>query len=134
MRVTFSLLFLLFLSCQTGNAHDSQQVRSASSAIEFESAAKNPGNPKIDYPPRLKRDFLVIHVFVALCDNKYQGIVPVPAKLGDGANPKSNLYWGAGAGIKTWFSKKRGWKRLKVNEKIAGTVFYRVVGGLCFQQ
>jgi hypothetical protein len=25
-----------------------------------------------------------IHIFVALCDNKYQGIVPVPAKIGNG--------------------------------------------------
>ncbi|MBS1655648.1 MAG: hypothetical protein JSU05_12430, partial [Bacteroidetes bacterium] len=35
-----------------------------------------------------------IHVFVALCDNKYQGIVPVPAKIGNGQDPANNLYWG----------------------------------------
>ncbi len=33
-----------------------------------------------------------IHVFVALCDNQNQGIVPVPASLGNGQDPKSNLY------------------------------------------
>lgn len=47
-----------------------------------------------------------IHVFVALCDNKYQGIVPVPAAIGNGQDPKNNLYWGAGYGIKSFFIKK----------------------------
>ncbi|HBH24362.1 MAG TPA: hypothetical protein DDY13_13175 [Cytophagales bacterium] len=36
-----------------------------------------------------------IHVFVALCDNEHQGIVPVPNTLGNGKDPNSNLYWGA---------------------------------------
>ncbi|OPZ96296.1 MAG: hypothetical protein BWY70_01798 [Bacteroidetes bacterium ADurb.Bin408] len=45
----------------------------------------------------------VIHIFVALCDNKYQGIVPVPAGIGNGQNPATNLYWGCAYGIKTYF-------------------------------
>jgi len=48
----------------------------------------------------------MIHVFVALCDNVNQGIVPVPKMLGVGDDPKNNLYWGAAYGIKTYFSKK----------------------------
>lgn len=44
-----------------------------------------------------------VHVFVALCDNKYQGIVPVPAAIGNGQDPNSNLYWGCSAGIGTYF-------------------------------
>lgn len=47
-----------------------------------------------------------IHVFVALCDNKYQGIVPVPEKIGNGQDPKLNLYWGAGYGVRNFFHKK----------------------------
>ena len=35
-----------------------------------------------------------IHVLVALCDNINQGIVPVPPQLGDGQDPRNNLYWG----------------------------------------
>ena len=35
-----------------------------------------------------------IHVFVALCDNQSQGIVPVPKQLGNGNDPGNNLYWG----------------------------------------
>ena len=47
-----------------------------------------------------------IHVFVALCDNQNQGIVPVPPKLGNGQNPATNLYWGAAYGVKTFFKSK----------------------------
>ncbi len=52
----------------------------------------------------------VVHAFVALCDNVYQGIVPVSASLGDGDNPKTNLYWGAAFGLRTFFSRDRNWK------------------------
>src|SRR6266700_3997808 len=50
-----------------------------------------------------------IHVFVALCDNKYQGIIPVPAGIGNGQDPNSNLYWGCDACIRTWFKKSHEW-------------------------
>ncbi len=55
-----------------------------------------------------------IHVYVALCDNENQGIVPVPAKLGNGKDPKHNLYWGAGYGVKSFFKfKAKDWKLVK---------------------
>jgi len=47
-----------------------------------------------------------IHVFVALCDNKNQGIVPVPEFLGNGQDPNNNLYWGAAFGIENFFKHK----------------------------
>ena len=47
-----------------------------------------------------------IHVFVALCDNQYQGIVPVPASLGNGQDPNSNLYWGAAYGVRSYLRYK----------------------------
>lgn len=50
-----------------------------------------------------------VHVFVALCDNEHQGIVPVPAALGNGKDPKNNLYWGAKYGVKSWLRKADGW-------------------------
>src|SRR5262245_46059051 len=50
-----------------------------------------------------------IHIFVALCDNKYQGIVPVPAAIGNGQDPDNNLYWGCGFGIRTYFKKSSEW-------------------------
>jgi len=50
-----------------------------------------------------------IHVFVALCDNVNQGIVPVAPKLGNGQDPKNNLYWGALYGVKTYFKRSKDW-------------------------
>ncbi|RFC54601.1 hypothetical protein [Brumimicrobium aurantiacum] len=53
----------------------------------------------------------VIHVFVALCDNDSQGIVPVPKSIGDGSKPETNLYWGAMYGMRSFFDKRaQDWK------------------------
>jgi hypothetical protein len=52
----------------------------------------------------------VVHVFVALCDNVNQGIVPVPARIGNGDDPGNNLYWGAAFGIRNYFEKSADWK------------------------
>jgi hypothetical protein len=51
----------------------------------------------------------VVHVFVALADNQHQGIVPVPARLGDGEVPAANLYWGAAFGVRTFFRSSADW-------------------------
>jgi hypothetical protein len=57
--------------------------------------------------------FKTIHVLVALCDNQYQGIVPVPAKIGNGRDLNNNLYWGCGYGIRSYFKNSRQWKLVK---------------------
>ena len=54
----------------------------------------------------------VVHVFVALADNQHQGIVPVPAKLGNGEDPEHNLYWGSAYGVKTFFTHSADWERV----------------------
>jgi len=51
-----------------------------------------------------------IHVIVALCDNAHQGIVPVPAAIGNGQDTAHNLYWGARYGVKTFFLRSHEWK------------------------
>jgi hypothetical protein len=66
-----------------------------------------------------------IHVFVALCDNENQGIIPVPAALGDGEDPERNLYWGAQYGVKTFFNKSTRWKLLSVSKDPGGYVLER---------
>ena len=70
-----------------------------------------------------------IHVFVALCDNINQGIVPVSKTLGNGQNPKSNLYWGALYGVKTHFKKSKDWELVKPTEssnpKILESVLFK---------
>lgn len=52
----------------------------------------------------------VVHVFVALADNQHQGIIPVPAALGNGSDPARNLYWGAAFGVKTYFKASKEWE------------------------
>ncbi|HKD79744.1 MAG TPA: hypothetical protein VKH81_08635 [Candidatus Angelobacter sp.] len=57
-------------------------------------------------PPR------TVHVFVALADNKNQGIVPVAARLGNGEDPANNLYWGSAYGLKSYFARSADWQLL----------------------
>ena len=52
----------------------------------------------------------IAHVIVALADNQYQGIVPIPAAIGNGDDPARNLYWGAGYGLKTYFTRSASWE------------------------
>ncbi len=69
-----------------------------------------------------------IHVFVALCDNEFQGIVPVPKKLGNGKDPKLNLYWGAMYGVKSLFKyKAKEWKLLKIIKSDNPLILERIV-------
>ncbi|MFZ4413668.1 MAG: hypothetical protein ACOYOV_11330 [Bacteroidales bacterium] len=67
-----------------------------------------------------------IHIFVALCDNKYQGIVPVPAKIGNGQDLNNNLYWGCGFGIRSYFKNSKEWKLIKT-QKIDSIKLERLV-------
>src|SRR5262249_21994892 len=69
----------------------------------------------------------VVHAVVALCDNKYQGIVPVAKALGDGQNPASNLYWGAGYGLATYLTRDAGWDLVRRDQAPVPGVFERIV-------
>jgi len=73
-----------------------------------------------------KNEAKTIHVFVSLCDNKYQGIVPVPKAVGDGQNPNANLYWGCAYGIRTYFQKSSEWKLIAARGK-NGIILERLV-------
>ena len=55
---------------------------------------------------------LVVRVHVPLCDNT---IIPCGnAKLGDGDNPETNLYWATTPGFGRWFARKgSGWKKTR---------------------
>ena len=69
----------------------------------------------------------VVHVFVALCDNASQGIIPVPAKIGDGDKPDANLYWGCSEGVRSWFSASKKWKRLPAVPSPRPEILERVI-------
>ncbi|MGR9014102.1 MAG: hypothetical protein ACU83U_10705 [Gammaproteobacteria bacterium] len=66
-----------------------------------------------------------ISVIVSLVDNVSQGIVPVPAKIGNGDDPRNNLYWGAAYGVKTFLSKANGWRKLGCEKEISDTILER---------
>jgi hypothetical protein len=88
-------LLLLFLVCPPAQA---DLADAAKARLDADFAAGRP---------------LVAHVVVALVDNQHQGIVPVPAALGDGGDPRSNLYWGAMYGVPSYF-RRAGWQRVPV--------------------
>ncbi len=68
-----------------------------------------------------------VHVFVALADNEHQGIVPVPAKLGNGEDAERNLYWGSAYGVKTFFSRSAEWQRVSCGKGPKGEVLERCI-------
>jgi hypothetical protein len=69
----------------------------------------------------------LIHVLVALCDNEYQGIVPVPARIGNGDDPANNLYWGARFGVKTFFKRANDWKPIAESRNPRAGILERLV-------
>src|SRR5215831_7343493 len=69
----------------------------------------------------------VVHVFVALADNVHQGIVPVPAALGNGDDADRNLYWGAAFGVRALFRKSAEWQQIGQTTYHGGYVAESVV-------
>lgn len=68
-----------------------------------------------------------IHVYVALADNKNQGIVPVPERLGNGDDTTNNLYWGAMYGVKSWFKRSADWSLISSKKDLSDNVLERCV-------
>ncbi len=63
-----------------------------------------------------------VRVFVALCDNKTQGIIPVGQKIGNGDLPDDNLYWGCTDGFGSYFKRSKDWKVLASTSDISTSV------------
>ena len=69
----------------------------------------------------------IVHVFVALADNQHQGIVPVPAVLGNGLDADRNLYWGSAYGVKTFFKHASEWTLLSSGQRPKPEILERCV-------
>lgn len=110
----FPLLAAL-AACASGDAGPRRAPESAASRPA--PAAREP----VRNPARL------VHVVVALCDNKFQGIAPTPDSIANGDDPASNLYWGAGYGVKTFFRKAKDWSLVADVPKPRAAVLERVV-------
>lgn len=102
MRVLLFLLCFLVGICLVGCA------TSQGGGVSDRARPKSPNSEPVKVAAR--NSVPVVHVFVALCDNVNQGIVPVSASLGNGDNPATNLYWGAAFGVKTFFKKNKNWE------------------------
>ena len=74
-----------------------------------------------------KDEARTIHVFVALCDNENQGIIPVPEKIGNGQDPFNNLYWGAMYGVKSYIKNSKDWVLVKTSKNIDSLILERVL-------
>jgi hypothetical protein len=70
---------------------------------------------------------LIVHVTVALCDNKHQGIVPVPPAIGNGQDPRNNLYWGADYGLRSWMLRHEQWQKVNATGARPAAVLERLV-------
>ena len=68
---------------------------------------------------------LVVQVHVPLCESAI--IRCGNAKLGDGDNPDTNLYWSTSGGFKGWFKKSRGWKLVHIEKPAKGEVLEKRV-------
>lgn len=80
------------------------------------------------YLGQLSAQTKYIHIFVALCDNENQGIVPVPATLGNGKDAANNLYWGAAYGVKSYLKyKTTDWKLVKTIKPNDSLILERLV-------
>lgn len=69
----------------------------------------------------------VIHIFVALCDNVHQRILPVAPALGRGDDPDGNLYWGALYGVRTYFSRQNAWVLLEKQKNPSKIIKERLI-------
>jgi hypothetical protein len=101
-------LFLIILLSQSFIGCESH-----SSPDKIMPTSKKAAKPRVNQVTTYDSSIRTVHVFVALCDNKYQGIVPVPAAIGNGQDPNSNLYWGCSAGIRTYFKNSKEWTLVK---------------------
>lgn len=136
MKTNFLLLslFFLFISCQE---NQTLPIKVQSSKGLTQKIAKLIPKP----PEKISRDTILrhlkakinrgealfVHVFVPLCDNENQGIVPVPTKLGNGLDLRSNLYWGARYGVKSYFKLDKNWTMIYEGEKPSLNVLERVI-------
>ncbi len=68
-----------------------------------------------------------IHVFVALCDNATQGIIPVNKRIGNGDDLDNNLYWGCSDGLRSFFKSSKKWKLIKTESNPSDGILERLV-------
>ncbi|MBN2891483.1 MAG: hypothetical protein JXL97_06435 [Bacteroidales bacterium] len=114
-QILFIAFFLLFFcSCESNSKTDEDIVVAKTDTIPQKTTYECKQISRDTIIQNLDRKIansepLFVHIFVPLCDDINQGIVPTNSSLGDGMNLTTNLYWGAGYGIKTHFKRLKDW-------------------------
>lgn len=111
-----------------GCSYQSPENKEAKTKVNVSHSSKEVLEKEVELPDIISydKDIETIHILVALCDNKYQGIVPVPAGIGNGQDPKNNLYWGTAYGIKTFFKRSEEWKFIS-SKAVSSTILERAI-------
>ncbi len=112
-------LFVLLTACQNASQEPLRP--------EAAQAPASDRNAAVASQPAKRNSGKLIHVLVALCDNESQGIVPVPARIGNGDDPANNLYWGARFGVKTFFKRASDWKLIAETRNPRAGILERLV-------
>lgn len=120
MKLSFhSLLFLsafVLFACSGSTQTPTQTQSAKGTAVQNIPQLKNPAGIR------------TVHVFVALCDNRYQGIVPVGQAIGNGQDADNNLYWGCDNGVRTFFKKRHSdWILLKSQKAVSEQILERLL-------
>lgn len=126
-RITPPLLLALAALAACASRSAPRPTRAAPPGQTQQQPSSANAAPRERRPAPRNRTAAVAHVFVALCDNVNQGIVPVPARLGDGLDPQRNLYWGAAFGVKTFFKRSRDWQLVAEFQRPREAVLERLV-------
>jgi hypothetical protein len=113
------ILFVLLTACQDASREPLRP--------ESAQAPTSGRNSSAASQPAKRNSGKLIHVLVALCDNESQGIVPVPARIGNGDDPANNLYWGARFGVKTFFKRASDWKLIAETRNPSAGILERLV-------
>ncbi|MCT4581198.1 MAG: hypothetical protein N4A35_07255 [Flavobacteriales bacterium] len=145
MRV--SILFfipLFFVQCaqsqNNANHNTTEVLESATQMNDSTNSANNRPLPQESTDDRsiivqrlakkiINQQPLTVQLYVPLCDNENQGIVPTSASLGNGLDLKRNLYWATSKGVKRYFKELSDWKlvnsKLNINDVVLERVVYK---------
>ena len=110
-RYFLPVVGLLIAICVSVSCAESSPAKEISS--EQRETTSPPTVPVFPADPNVDTTMRIIHVYVALCDNDSQGIVPVSKRMGNGNDPNNNLYWGNGYGVRTFFNASDDWRLLE---------------------
>ncbi len=135
--IPITLLFLFLVQCQSNT--DKPVLASFNAPLLTATADTKPVPEKPDTvknrleiikklnEKKAKKEPLVVHLYIPLCDNINQGIVPTSESLGNGFNLKTNLYWATSSATKKFFSRHPDWQVVYNEFDIDTNVLERII-------